>query len=84
MVNALIVGATLTWLITNSQARKDYNAPDANTTGSNTMMDEEIVFINYNPARCGCVVEYSDGHGEYSDVITVRPCPEHKRKDAVK
>lgn len=36
-----------------------------------------ITFINGNPAECGCRIQRSDGHGGYSDVITVRPCGRH-------
>lgn len=37
-----------------------------------------IVFVNGEPAECGCTVEVSDGHGEYSNVIRVSPCSSHR------
>ncbi|MGD8183868.1 hypothetical protein ACP9M8_08205 [Pseudomonas aeruginosa] len=36
-----------------------------------------LTFINGRPAMCGCQVEYSDGGGEYSDVIYVTLCAKH-------
>ena len=41
---------------------------------------EEIVFVNYEPANCGCRVKYSNGRGEYSDSITIYPCDKHSAK----
>ncbi|HEJ2486493.1 TPA: hypothetical protein SL173_006311, partial [Pseudomonas aeruginosa] len=37
----------------------------------------KLTFINGSPAMCGCQVEYSDGGGEYSDVIYVTLCAKH-------
>lgn len=37
----------------------------------------KLTFINGRPAICGCQVEYSDGGGEYSDVIYVTLCAKH-------
>ncbi|HGM4870664.1 TPA: hypothetical protein ACKPW9_001010 [Pseudomonas aeruginosa] len=37
----------------------------------------KLTFINGRPAMCGCQVEYSDGGGEYSDVIYVTLCAKH-------
>ncbi|HCF6730441.1 TPA: hypothetical protein NII60_000273 [Pseudomonas aeruginosa] len=38
---------------------------------------DKLTFINGRPAMCGCQVEYSDGGGEYSDVIYVTLCAKH-------
>jgi hypothetical protein len=39
----------------------------------------DIVFVNTHKAKnCDCVVEYSNGGGEYSDVIYVWLCDKHK------
>ncbi|MDI3613392.1 hypothetical protein QK435_06050 [Pseudomonas aeruginosa] len=37
----------------------------------------KLTFIKGRPAMCGCQVEYSDGGGEYSDVIYVTLCAKH-------
>ncbi|EJJ7183565.1 hypothetical protein NJK71_000353 [Salmonella enterica] len=39
-------------------------------------MSNEIVFVN-GKSKCGCIIEFSDGGGEYSDVHTITPCAEH-------
>ncbi|HHX1452287.1 TPA: hypothetical protein ACU6JA_004381 [Salmonella enterica] len=39
-------------------------------------MSNEIIFVN-GKSKCGCVMEFSDGGGEYSDVHTITPCAEH-------
>lgn len=44
-------------------------------------MTNQIVFVN-GKSKCGCVMEYSDGGGEYSDVHTITPCAEHSRPEA--
>lgn len=44
-------------------------------------MNNQIVFVN-GKSKCGCVMEYSDGGGEYSDVHTITPCAEHSRPEA--
>lgn len=46
-------------------------------------MREEIVFVNSNPAKCGCTMRFSSGGGEYSDVLYVYPCKIHSDKDHV-
>lgn len=48
----------------------------------------KITFINGERFPCGCSVHTSDGHGEYSDSITVSLCTKHSptsdpEKDAV-
>lgn len=40
--------------------------------------NDEIVFVNGKRAACGCRVIYSDGHGEYSNVVTVHLCDIHR------
>ncbi|SUH16239.1 Uncharacterised protein [Salmonella enterica subsp. enterica] len=39
-------------------------------------MSNKIVFVN-GKSKCGCVMAFSDGGGEYSDVHTIIPCAEH-------
>lgn len=39
-------------------------------------MSNEIIFVN-GKSKCGCMMEFSDGGGEYSDVHTITPCAEH-------
>ena len=36
-----------------------------------------ISFVNNKAYPCGCFAEFSDGEGQYSDVITVSLCPKH-------
>ena len=38
----------------------------------------KITFIN-GESKCGCTMEFSDGHGEYSDVHEITLCAEHDR-----
>ncbi len=44
------------------------------------MPEEKITFVNGEPAKCGCQMEFSSGGGEYSDVLYVMPCPNHSPK----
>ncbi|EAS1945705.1 hypothetical protein AXB88_04940 [Salmonella enterica] len=39
-------------------------------------MSNKIVFVN-GKSKCGCVIAFSDGGGEYSDVHTIIQCAEH-------
>ena len=39
----------------------------------------ELTFVNYHDAKCGCGCNFSDGEGEYSDVIRITLCPIHDR-----
>ena len=39
-------------------------------------MDKKIKFVN-GKSECGCIMEFSDGHGEFSDVHTITLCQEH-------
>lgn len=39
----------------------------------------KIVFVNGANAKCGCRVDYSDGNGEYSNVIAVHLCKTHDK-----
>lgn len=39
-------------------------------------MTDKIVFVN-GKSKCGCVMDYSDGGGEYSNVHTISPCHKH-------
>ena len=41
------------------------------------MPEEKIVFVNDKPADCGCTLAFSDGHGQYSNVYRITPCPAH-------
>jgi hypothetical protein len=41
---------------------------------------EQISFVNGAPADCGCVMKFSSGHGEYSDVHELTFCPAHGSK----
>ena len=41
------------------------------------MPDEKITFVNGEPAKCGCRMEFSSGGGSYSDVLYVMPCAAH-------
>lgn len=43
-------------------------------------MTDKIVFVN-GVSKCGCVMEFSDGGGEYSDVHTITPCAAHSRPE---
>lgn len=36
----------------------------------------KIVFVN-GKSECGCIMTYSDGHGEYSDVHEITLCENH-------
>lgn len=42
------------------------------------MLQTKIIFIN-GKSDCGCTMEFSDGHGEYSDVHTITLCRDHDR-----
>lgn len=46
-------------------------------------MSDEIVFVN-GKSKCGCVMEYSDGGGEYSDVHSITPCDKHAHNNELK
>lgn len=41
---------------------------------------EKISFVNGEPAKCGCLMKFSSGGGEYSDVVYVTPCAAHSPK----
>lgn len=41
-------------------------------------MSNDIVFVN-GQSTCGCVMAFSDGGGEYSDVHRITLCAEHAR-----
>ncbi|KKL60695.1 hypothetical protein LCGC14_2202710 [marine sediment metagenome] len=41
----------------------------------------DICFVNYEKAECGCKVKFSDGYGEYANVIFVTFCEKHKTKE---
>ena len=40
--------------------------------------ETDICFVNGEDAECGCKVIYSNGNGEYADVIFVKLCKKHK------
>lgn len=44
-------------------------------------MSNKIVFVN-GKSKCGCVMAFSDGGGEYSDVHTIIPCAEHSMPES--
>ncbi len=46
-------------------------------------MSDEIVFVN-GKSKCGCVMEFSDGGGEYSDVHRITPCNKHAHNNELK
>lgn len=46
-------------------------------------MSDEIVFVN-GKSKCGCVMEFSDGGGEYSDVHHITPCNKHAHNNEQK
>lgn len=41
------------------------------------MPEQKITFVNSEPAKCGCKMEFSSGGGHYSDVVYVTPCEAH-------
>ena len=41
-------------------------------------MSNILSFVNGSAYPCGCAAHFSDGHGEYSDVITVKLCEKHQ------
>ncbi|MDA8487454.1 hypothetical protein [Kluyvera sp. Awk 3] len=43
-------------------------------------MTNQIVFVN-GKSKCGCVMEFSDGGGEYSDVHYITPCAAHSQAE---
>lgn len=45
------------------------------------IMSNKIVFVN-GKSKCGCVMAFSDGGGEYSDVHTIIPCAEHSMPES--
>ncbi|EDR5178958.1 hypothetical protein CEH78_005024 [Salmonella enterica] len=44
-------------------------------------MSNKIVFVN-GKSKCGCVMAFSDGGGEYSDVHAIIPCAEHSMPES--
>ncbi|EAY8205873.1 hypothetical protein ATY52_14880 [Salmonella enterica] len=44
-------------------------------------MSNKIVFVN-GKSKCGCVMAFSDGGGEYSDVHTIIPCAKHSMPES--
>lgn len=45
------------------------------------MKSEELTFVNDEPAECGCEMEFSDGHGEYSNVVRIKLCRKHRKEN---
>lgn len=43
-----------------------------------TKIEADITFVN-GSAECGCRVDFSSGHGEYSDCHYVYLCQDHRR-----
>lgn len=43
-------------------------------------MNNQIVFVN-GVSKCGCVIKFSDGGGEYSDVHEITLCATHSRPE---
>lgn len=43
----------------------------------------KITFINGN-AKCGCIMDFSDGEGQYSDVHTITLCADHDSSDLLR
>jgi hypothetical protein len=41
---------------------------------------EQISFVNGASAKCGCLMKFSSGHGEYSDVHELTFCSTHGTK----
>ena len=46
-------------------------------------MTNQIVFVN-GKSKCGCVMAYSDGGGEYSDVHEITTCAAHSQPETLK
>lgn len=46
-------------------------------------MNNQIVFVN-GKSKCGCVMKYSDGCGEYSDVHEITTCAAHSQAEIIK
>ncbi|WP_407226169.1 hypothetical protein [Enterobacter sp. CPE_E1241] len=46
-------------------------------------MNNQIVFVN-GKSKCGCVMNYSDGSGEYSDVHEITTCAAHSQNETIK
>ncbi|WHP32810.1 hypothetical protein QMG90_07880 [Trabulsiella odontotermitis] len=44
-------------------------------------MNNQIVFVN-GVSKCGCVIKFSDGGGEYSDVHEITLCATHYRPES--
>lgn len=42
-------------------------------------MNNKIIFVN-GKSNCGCVMEFSDGGGEYSDVHHITLCAAHDKQ----
>lgn len=40
----------------------------------------DLVFVN-GVSSCGCTMNFSDGHGEYSDVHRINFCPRHSASE---
>ncbi len=40
----------------------------------------KITFVN-GKSTCGCVMQFSDGYGEYSDVHTIILCKAHNQSE---
>ena len=39
---------------------------------------KDLIFVNGNPAKCGCEIKVSSGHGVYSDSVTIKLCKYHQ------
>jgi hypothetical protein len=46
----------------------------ANETKTN---NQSFSVVNGEPFPCGCTANFSDGHGQYSDVIRIELCSDH-------
>lgn len=52
-------------------------------TTANTLVQlqvEQLAFVNYQPAKCGCTFRFSSGGGQYSDVGYVNLCKNHSAR----
>lgn len=50
----------------------------ARALAGRAMINPDIVICNGH-ATCGCLVQQSDGHGEYADAIYIKLCAKHTK-----
>lgn len=44
------------------------------------LIKADLVFVNSEPADCGCTMRFSDGEGVYSDITYIFFCSKHKKE----